>query len=384
MVRARQESLNNKVKLHSYYDYSLLFLTLFLVGFGLIMVYSSSSYMGEIHKNGDSMYYLKRQGASVALGIAAMIFISKLDYRILIKKISIIPIKLATLAYLLAIGLQIYVLFFGIKLNEARRWISLGSFGTFQPSDFSKAATIIFVAYIINLAPKKMHKPSGFVRITLFMAPLIVLIAKENLSTAIVISGIMVGISFVASKKKWYYFFAAIIFSGMGAAYILLGDAFRSGRIQIWLNVETHKDAFQILQGLYAIASGRLFGTGLGESMQKLGYVPEAQNDMIFAIICEELGLFGAVTVILLFILLIWRLFIIAISAPDLFGGLLCVGVLTHIAIQVIINIAVVTNSIPSTGIALPFISYGGTSVALLLIEMGIALSVSNQIIHEK
>ena len=155
-------------------------------------------------------------------------------------------------------------------------------------------------------------------------------------------------------------------------------------RIQIWLDVENHENGFQILQGLYAIASGGLTGTGLGGSMQKLGYVPEAQNDMIFSIICEELGLFGAATVMILFGMLIWRLFMISINAPDLFGGLVGAGILIHIALQVVINIAVVTNSIPSTGIALPFISYGGTSVLVMLGEMGIALSISNQITYER
>jgi cell division protein FtsW len=216
------------------------------------------------------------------------------------------------------------------------------------------------------------------------MLPLIGLIAKENLSTAIVICAIMVGISFVASKKKAYFFIVGGALLTLGTLYIKFGEGFRAERIKIWLDVENHEKGFQILQGLYAIASGGIFGTGLGESMQKLGFIPESHYDMIFAIICEELGLFGAIAVILLFLLLIWRLFIIAISAPDLFGGLICVGVLTHIAVQVIINIAVVTNSIPSTGIPLPFISYGGTSVAILLAEMGIVLSVSNQIKYER
>ncbi|MFW5668397.1 MAG: FtsW/RodA/SpoVE family cell cycle protein, partial [Acetivibrio ethanolgignens] len=217
-----------------------------------------------------------------------------------------------------------------------------------------------------------------------YMSPLVGLVLKENMSTAIVLCGIMVGICFVGSRKKWYYFVAAFFMVLGGAAFILFGEGFRMERIMIWLDVENHEKGFQILQGLYAIASGGLTGTGLGGSMQKLGYVPEAQNDMIFSIICEELGLFGAITVILLFVLLIWRLFIISINAPDMYGGLMCTGILVHIAVQVVINIAVVTNSIPSTGIPLPFISYGGTSVAVLLAEMGLALSVSNQIKYER
>ena len=191
-------------------------------------------------------------------------------------------------------------------------------------------------------------------------------------------------ICFVASRKKMYYIVVGILGVGFVIAYIFLGEGFRGDRVDAWLNVETHDKGYQILQGLYAIASGGMFGKGLGESMQKLGFIPESHNDMIFSVICEELGLIGALAVILLFLLLIWRLFVVAINAPDLYGSLICVGILTHIAVQVIINIAVVTNSIPSTGIPLPFISYGGSSLLVLMVEMGIALSVSNRITYER
>lgn len=375
----------NKPKSYSCYDYSLLFLTLFLVCFGLIMIYSTSAYSAQVFRNGDSMYYLRKQGGSVFIGILAMLFVSKMDYRILLKKMPVLHMRPVTLAYFGSILLQaaVFIPGLGVEYNGAKRWLRLGPV-QFQPSDLSKVAVILFVSYIIYLAPKKMDKMTGFIRVTLYMAPLIGLVLVENMSTAIVICGIMVGVSFVGSRKKWYYFVAAFFFVLGGAAFIFFGEAFRMERIQIWLDVENHEKGFQILQGLYAIASGGLTGTGLGGSMQKLGYVPEAQNDMIFSIICEELGLFGAVTVILLFVLLIWRLFIISINAPDMYGGLMCTGILVHIAVQVIINIAVVTNSIPSTGIPLPFISYGGTSVAVLLAEMGLALSVSDQIKYER
>ena len=155
---------------------------------------------------------------------------------------------------------------------------------------------------------------------------------------------------------------------------------YRAERIQIWLNPEKYEKGYQTLQGLYAIGSGGLFGKGLGESMQKLGFIPEAQNDMIFSVICEELGLFGAVCLILLYLLIIWRLVVIANNAADLYGSLIVVGILAHIAIQVLLNIAVVTNTIPNTGVSLPFVSYGGTSISILLAEMGLALSVSRGI----
>lgn len=261
----------------------------------------------------------------------------------------------------------------------------MGPLGTFQPSDFAKMTAVLTTSYIIYLSPKIVNSFLGFIKVMIIELPVIALIAAENLSTAIVVSAIVAGICFVASKKKMYFIVAGILFAAAIGLYIALGmitgsSGFRAQRIDIWLNVETHEKGYQILQGLYAIASGGIFGKGLGQSLQKLGYVPEAQNDMIFSIICEELGLLGAIAIIAIFMMLLWRILIIAISAPDLFGGLICTGVLVQIAIQVIMNIAVVTNSMPSTGVPLPFISYGGTAVAILLVEMGIVLSVSNQI----
>jgi cell division protein FtsW len=374
-----------RTKTYSCYDYSLLFLTLFLVCFGLIMIYSTSAYSAQVFRNGDSMYYLKRQGYSAILGIVVMLIVSRLDYRLLLEKLPLLPLKPVALSYLGALLLQaaVFIPGLGVEYNGAKRWLKLGPV-QFQPSDITKVAVILFVSYMIYLSPKRMDKFGGFLRIAFYMSPLILLVLVENMSTAIVLCAILVGICFVGSRKKWYYFVAAFFLFLGGVAFIFLGKGFRMERIKIWLDVENHEKGFQILQGLYAIASGGLTGTGLGGSMQKLGYVPEAQNDMIFSIICEELGLFGAVTVILLFVLLIWRLFVISINAPDMFGGLMCTGILVHIAVQVVINIAVVTNSIPSTGIPLPFISYGGTSIAVLLAEMGLALSVSNQIKYER
>lgn len=382
-VQEIPERRKSRTKVTGFYDYSLLVLVLILVCFGLIMIYSTSYYSASMYKNGDSMYYLKRQGLLAFAGIMAMLGISCIDYRILLKKIPKFNIYWPTFIYGFSILLQLYVLINGVELNGAKRWISLGPLGTFQPSDFAKIATIIFVSYLIYLRPRELDHVKGFVRIALYIVVLIGLIGIENMSTAIVIAMILFGICYVASKKKWYYYIGILVVFVFGALYIVLGEGFRMQRIEIWLNVETHEDSYQILQGLYAIASGGVFGKGLGQSMQKLGYVPEAQNDMIFSIICEELGIFGACCILLLFIMLLWRIFQITINAPDLFGGLICTGVLVHIAVQVIINIAVVTNSIPSTGVPLPFISYGGTSVAMLLVEIGIVLSVSKRITAE-
>jgi cell division protein FtsW len=372
----------NKRKMHSYYDYSLLFLILFLVCFGLVMIYSTSSYNAQ-RLIGRATFYLEKQALFAGAGILVMIFVSKIDYRIYIKNLPIIRLKPVTILYFMCIVLQLYVLLFGPVINGAKRWIDLGPLGRFQPSELTKIAVIIFTAYIVNLAPKKLDKISGFLRVVLFISPLLGLIVIENFSTALIIGVIMVAISFVASRKKFYFVFSGVLLIAIGSIFVFL-EPYRFERIRVWLNVETEEKGYQILQGLYAIASGGVFGKGLGESMQKLGFIPESHNDMIFSVICEELGLFGAFALILLFILLIWRIFIIAINAADLYGGLIATGVLAHIAAQVLINIAVVTNSIPSTGIPLPFISYGGSSVMVILFEMGIVLSVSNQIKGEK
>ena len=369
-------------KLHSYYDYNLLFLTIFLVCFGLVMVYSTSSY-NAARKYLNPAYYLEKQGAFAILGIVVMLIVSKIDYRIYKLKFPVIKLRPVVALYFLCIILQICVLLFAKEINGSKRWLSLGPLGTFQPSELSKVAIILFTAYIVCLSPKRLDKFTGFLRIAAYVVPLIGLVLSQNFSTALVMGLIMVAICFVASRKKLYFIVSGGLMAAIGAIFIFF-VSYRSERITVWLNVETHEKGYQILQGLYAIASGRIFGKGLGESMQKLGFIPESHNDMIFAVICEELGLFGAIAVILLFVLVIWRLFIIAVNAPDLFGGLIATGVLTHIAAQVLINIAVVTNTIPSTGIPLPFISYGGTSLLVLLTEMGIVLSVSNQIKYEK
>ncbi|HHU73635.1 MAG TPA: cell division protein FtsW [Clostridiales bacterium] len=376
MSRTAAETKQRRMR--SYYDYSLLFLILFLVCFGLVMIYSTSSYNAQ-RLFDNPTHFLERQALFAGAGILIMLFVSKIDYRVYITKLPVIKLKPITILYFICIFLQIYVLIFGEVINGAKRWISLGPLGSFQPSELTKIAVILFTAYIVNLAPRRLDRFTGFLRVVLLISPLLGLIVVENFSTALVIGVIMVAICFVASKKKAYYIVSGILFAVLGSIFVFF-VSYRSERIDVWLNVETHEKGYQILQGLYAIASGGIFGKGLGESIQKLGFIPESHNDMIFSVVCEELGLFGAFALILIFVLLIWRIFIIAINAPDLYGGLIATGVLAHIAIQVLLNIAVVTNTIPSTGIPMPFISYGGSSVMVILFEMGIVLSISNQI----
>jgi len=369
-VGRRNKTRQKKTK---YCDYSLFFLVIFLLGFGLVMLYSVSAYNANLKYDGDTLHYLRRQGFAAVLGITAMIAISKIDYHIWI--------YFGNFAYFLALVLCVAVLFMTDARNGSTRWMQLGPLN-FQPSELAKLATILFLSGIVCRIPKQIGKFANLIKVMIMIVPIFVIVAYANLSTAIIIMGIAIVITFVASPKYWQFFAMGGVGIVGGGVLFIMAATYRMDRIDAWLHPEnyTSDTAFQTLQGLYAIGSGGLFGKGLGQSMQKLGFVPEAQNDMIFSIICEELGLFGAMCVILLFLLMIWRLMVIANNASDLYGALIVSGIMAHIAIQVILNIAVVTNTIPNTGITLPFISYGGTSTSFLLAEMGLALSVSRGI----
>lgn len=375
MATQRKKS---RIKTFTQYDYMLLFMTAGIALFGVLMIYSAGYYRATVF--GQPFRFVKSQLMGLGIGFVLMFAISKVDYQIFIQKTSgKYSLSLSHVVYIIALALQIAVLFIGVEHNGAKRWIEIGPI-QFQPSEISKIAAILFISYAVYRNRRALDSFAGFVCIMAYMMPLIILIAKENLSSAIIIGGISIGMCFVASNKKGYFIVCALLLVGAMVVYIVFGDPFRMERIQIWLNVETHPKALQIKQGLYAIASGGLLGKGLGQSMQKLGYIPEAYNDMIFAVICEELGIVGAILVILAFLVLFWRIVVIACHAPDIFGTMLCVGVMVQLAIQVVINVAVVTNSIPSTGIPLPFISYGGTSEMIMMTEMGLVLGVSRQI----
>ena len=349
---ARGQQTEKKKKPIKYFDYSLLFLIIFLLCFGLVMLYSTSSYAGS-NKFGDASYFVKRQLFATGLGIVGMYIVSKIPYRFWM--------KVSSMAYLAAIVLCTAVIFIGTEANGQARWLKIGPL-SFQPSEFAKFAVIIFLATVIYKTPQKMGEFMSLVKIMAIVLPIVAVVAYNNLSTAIIILGIAVCMLFVASPKYSHFVLMAAAVGVVGVVFISF-EAYRMDRIKIWLNPEAYEKGYQTLQGLYAIGSGGLFGKGLGESMQKLGFIPEAQNDMIFSVI--------------------WRFMIIANNASDLYGALVVVGIMAHLSIQVILNIAVVTNTIPNTGISLPFISYGGTSVLFLLAEMGLALSVAKGIKFE-
>lgn len=319
----------------------------------------------------------------VVLGLTAMFVISMIDYH-----------RWQKWTFWAYFGSMILILLvlspLGHSAKGASRWIRIAGM-QFQPAEFAKIAIILLMAFLIQKNAKSLKNISVMVRMMLLVLPVVAMIKgiTNNLSSAVIIFGIAAIMIFVATPR--YDIFVTLVIAGSIAVglflynldwFMQISDSFRLERVLTWLDPESNPQGtgFQTLQGLYAIGSGGLFGKGLGNSIQKLSFLPEAQNDMIFAVICEELGLFGACCVILMFLFMLWRFMIIANNAPDLYGSMLVIGVMAHIAIQVILNIAVVTNTIPNTGITLPFISYGGTSALFVTAEMGLVLNVSRQI----
>lgn len=353
-------------------DLVFLILVLSLLAFGLVMV-ASASYVSALHKTGDSYTYIKRQLLFAVIGVALMLTVPHFNYQRL-RKFSIALLIAAVIMLVLVLIPGI-----GIVANGARRWLGFGGF-TFQPSEIGKLAIIVVFASYMSANYRRMKEfKVGILIPAAVLATVCFLVAIEtHVSGAILIFLVGVVLMFVGGANlKWFF-----TIGGVGAA-ALAGFAiltpYAKTRIDTWLNPFENVlgSGYQTVQSLYAIGSGGLLGLGLGQSRQKYLYIPEPQNDYIFSIICEELGFIGAMMVIVLFVLLIWRGFVIAYHAKDKFGSLLVVGIVSRVAIQAILNIAVVTNSVPPTGISLPFFSYGGTALVLLLFEMGIVLAVS-------
>ena len=358
----------SKRRVSSYVDYTLLLLLILLMGVGFLMLYSTSSYTSYM-TYGHSFNYLIRQGLFAAGGAVCMLVIAHMDYHKLRKWMWWI--------YLFAWFGTGLVLAFGRSAKGSTRWIRLGPVSV-QPSEIAKTAVIILMAGLISRYPRLVNKWRGLAFFGLFPLALAGPILKENMSTSIIVVGIAFFMLLIASRERKSFFYAGLIGLGLGTAGIIFGGAYRLARIRVWQHPELDASGkgYQTMQALYAIGSGGLFGKGLGESMQKQ-FIPEAQNDMIFSVITEELGIFGAVALIILYLVLIWRLTMIATYCNDLFGSFLVIGIAIHMGLQVLMNIAVVTNSMPNTGVTLPFISYGGSALFMTMIEMGIALSVS-------
>ncbi len=354
-------------------DFILTIIVLALVVFGVIMVFSSS-YYNALNDSGDPYDYLKKDIVWAMLGLAAMLFCTYLDYRVYAK---FAPAILAI--SLLLLGLLFTPL--GVTRNYATRWIGVGDF-TIMPGEVAKISVIIFVAWYLSRDPKRIRSFTKGVLPMLALCGLYfgLIILQPNLSTAITVCGIIIGIMFVAGLNILYL--AGIVGLGTaGIAVLILTDegGYRLKRLTSFLDPfqDPLGDGYQVIQSLLALGSGGLFGVGLGRSIQKTLYLPEPQNDFIFAIIGEELGFIGCLILIACYIVLIWRGIHISLNAPDMFGTLLASGITIMLALQVILNIAVVTSSLPPTGITLPFISYGGNALILFMGSMGILLNIS-------
>ena len=383
----KKRSTNTRVKKkeHSiaYFDYSLLAILICLICFGLVMLYSTSSYSAMMKQNGDSLFYFKRQVLFCIVGLIGMWIVSRIDYHWYFER--------SKFFYFISIFMMFLVKTpLGKEVNGAKRWIKLPFEQQLQPAEIAKIAIILFIPALICTMGREIKTLEGIVKVLAWGAfsAAVVFIITENLSTAIIVMGITCIMIFVVHPKTRIFIIIAvgIILIGIVGARVLgmameTSGNFRLRRILVWLNPEKYasEGGYQIMQALYAIGSGGFFGKGLGNSAQKM-IIPEVQNDMIFSIICEELGVFGAIMVLILFGMLLYRLLFIAQNAPDLYGSLVVSGIFAHIALQVILNVMVVINCIPTTGITLPFISYGGTSVLFLMAEMGLALGVSSKI----
>ena len=366
----------------------LIILTIVLV-VGLICLYSASYAYSYYWNDGDSYYFIKRQLAFAVLGIVLMLIISCIDYHILHR--FAIPIMLVSLALL------VVVLILPAQ-SGIHRWIRIPGIGQFQPSEVAKFALILLFAHFISLNHKQMKTfTKGYLPFMIILGITCALVFKEpHLSGTMLLLAIGMIMMYVGGTRP-IFLLVTLILGAAAAFYMIFVVGYEMERIQVWqdplgvynsdqiFDGKTGRDmAWQTVQSLYAIGSGGLMGQGLGNSRQKHLFLPEPQNDFIFSIVCEELGFVGAVLIIVLFALLVWRGFTIGMRAPDKFGSMLAIGLTAQIGVQVVMNLAVVTNTVPNTGISLPFFSYGGTSLVMFLVQMGFVLSVSRSVKAEK
>lgn len=359
-------------------DFMLLAVVFIMLALGIIMVLSASS-PTSLAETGSSYDYVKTQALSAVLGIIAMFIVSKIDYRIFK--------KFDKLIYIAVIILLASVAVIGSADGGAKRWINLG-FISFQPSEIAKIGLIIFFASLLTKNKERLEEMrGGFFYPLMYLLPVIAILVgvQNHLSATILIILIVAVMMLMAGSKLRYFLTFGTAGAALGGTALILyakltgKGLFRITRLITFLDpfADIQGSGWQVVQSLYAIGSGGLFGVGLGNSTQKYLYIPEAHNDFIFSIIAEELGFIGCVFVIVLFVLFIWRGILIAIKAPDMFGSLVASGITTMVGLQAIINIAVVTSSMPNTGMPLPFFSYGGTSLLILMVSVGILLNIS-------
>lgn len=355
------------------FDTPFLILLLIILTIGLACMFSAS-YVNAYYQEGDSYYYIKRQLIFAAIGLVGMLVFSIVDYHILHK----LAIPLFGVSVVLLIAVLLIPSSSGVQ-----RWIPLPLIGQFQPSEVAKFALIVLFAHMISLNHKKMNTmKTGFWPFMLVLGVVCVLTVLEpHLSGTILIFALGFVMMFIGGTRP-LPLILTLVAGVLGVVFMVFVLGYEQDRMDVWLNLfdtyETNRDqAWQTMQSLYAIGSGGIMGQGFGNSRQKHLFLPEPQNDFIFAIVCEELGFIGALLIIILFLVLVWRGFSIAMHAPDKFGFMLAIGLTAQIAIQVAINIAVVSNLLPNTGISLPFFSYGGSSLVMLLSQMGLLLSIS-------
>ena len=368
------------------FDYQLFFVTLLLMILGIVMIYSTSTYRAGT----DPYSFVKRQLLAEGLGMVALFAIYSIPYSWL-KIMGRAPLRYFVLGASLILLMLLLVPSLSHTAYGATRWLNLGFFNL-QPAEVVKIAVIFFVAGYISEAPDRVNHIKGYaacLAVVVFCGGMVYVIST-NLSSALIIMGIGVIMLFLSCNDWKIHLLAAGC--GAGLVYLIINRILNSSmdvnnvdyhfkRIMVWNDPSAYvlDGGYQTLQALYAIGSGGITGKGIGKSVQKLSAIPEVHNDMIFSVVCEELGLVGAVVVLLLFVLLLARCMMITLKARDNFGKLLVAGVMMHIAIQVVLNIAVVTNTLPNTGVSLPFISYGGSSATFLLAELGLVMKVAKE-----
>lgn len=354
-------------------DFPLLVSIILLLCIGIIMVSSASSY-SALSKYDDSNFFLVKQLGFAIVGFIAMIVISTIDY----KKYK----KVSYLFYGLTLILMILVLTpLGVSVNGAKRWLGIGDFFRFQPSEIMKIALVLATATYVSCNYKKLNSWKGYIVPAIFLLAVgVVMYLQDHLSGMIVMIVASVSIIFSSGiKLKWKVIIPIMIVGIALVGVFLFSDEYRLSRVTAFLHPEEdiRGTNWQAAQSLYALGSGEIFGLGLGQSRQKYLWLPEAQNDFIFSVLGEEFGLIGSVSVILIFLFFIYRGFRIAITCKELYGSMLAAGIVSVFALQIFVNIAVVTSSMPVTGMPLPFFSYGGTALFINLCTMGILLNIS-------